>query len=83
MLSNKFTECFTLSKLFTLICVILTTFLMLEVLLEFAVIKPTSTSEEQMEFNSMIFPDVVVCVDPAVPAINSYISPPSTLACGP
>ena len=66
MLSNKLTGYFTLSKLFTLICVILTTFLMMEVVLEFAVIKPTSTSEEQMEFNSKIFPDVVVCVDPAV-----------------
>ena len=66
MLINKLTGYFTLSKLFTLICVILTAFLMLEVVLEFAVIKPTSTSEEQVEFNSKIFPDIVVCVDPSI-----------------
>ena len=66
MLVNKLTGYFTLSKLFTFICVVLTTFLMLEVVLEFAVIKPTSTSEEQVEFDSKIFPDVVLCVDPAV-----------------
>ena len=55
-----------LNKLLTLVCVILTTFLMVEVVLEFVVVKPTSTSEEQTEFDSKVFPDVVVCVDPAI-----------------
>ena len=55
-----------LNKLLTLVSVILTTFLMVEVVLEFVVVKPTSTSEEQTEFDSKVFPDVVVCVDPAI-----------------
>ena len=56
----------TLKHLFTTICIILTGCLLIEVLLNFAVIKPTSTSQEIVKFDAKAFPDIFVCVDPAI-----------------
>ena len=56
----------TLKNLFTSICIILTGCLLIEVLFNFAVIKPTSTSQELVKFDAKAFPDIFVCVDPAI-----------------
>ena len=57
-------ELLTVSNLFTLICTGLTCYLLAQVVFKFAITKPTSTSEELVELDLTIFPDVVVCLDP-------------------
>ena len=57
-------ELFTVSNLFTLICTSLTCYLLAQVVIKFAITKPTSTSEELVELDLTTFPDVVVCLDP-------------------
>ena len=57
-------ELLTVSNLFTLICTGLTCYLLAQVVIKFAITKPTSTSEELVELDLTTFPDVVVCLDP-------------------
>ena len=57
-------ELFTVSNYFTLICTGLTCYLLAQVVIKFAITKPTSTSEELVELDLITFPDVVVCLDP-------------------
>ena len=65
MLLTRFREFFTITNFFTLICTIFTCYLLVRVVINFAITRPTSTSEESTELDHTVFPDVVVCVDPA------------------
>ena len=59
-------EYFTLKNFLTTICIILTSYLLLQVVFNFAVTKPTSTSQEIVKFDAEVLPDIFICVDPAV-----------------
>ena len=61
---SRLRELFTVTNFFTLICTSLTCFLLVQVVINFAVTQPTSTSEEWADLDLNTFPDVVVCVDP-------------------
>ena len=64
MLFTRLRELLTLANIFALICTFCTCYLLVLVVLNFAVTRPTSTSEERVELDSTSFPDVVACVDP-------------------
>ena len=64
MIFNRVRELLTLANIFTLICTVCTCYLLVLVVFNFAVTRPTSTSEERLELDSSSFPDVVACVDP-------------------
>ena len=65
MLSSKMIELLSFNNLLTVSCTALTTYLSYLVLYEFTVTMPTSTSKEQIQFDSNAAPNVVICVDPA------------------
>ena len=54
----------TARNFFTLICSLLTTFLLTQELYTFAIVKPTSTAKEEEQLKASDIPDVVVCPDP-------------------
>ena len=56
----------TVEKIFTGLCTIITVYLVVEVVLRYAVSKPTSSSEERVPFDLETFPDVIICIDPAI-----------------
>ena len=60
----------SLNTLFTLICTILTLLLICQELFTFAVVKPTTTSQEEKELETNDLPDVVFCLDPAFDSVN-------------
>ena len=64
---------FSLKTLFTVICIILAGYLVGEIIFNFVFTKPTSTSSEVVKLNAEIFPDVVICGDPAIDQNSSGI----------
>ena len=64
MMFSRLRELFTITNFFTLICTSFTCYLLVQVVINFAITQPTSTSEEWAELDFNTFPDVVVCVDP-------------------
>ena len=59
-------EVLTFKNMFTLTCSILTLALICQVLLTFAVTRPTTTSKEEKELEIADLPEVVVCLDPGL-----------------
>ena len=57
---------FTFKNVFTIICSILTSYLICDVLLTYVVEKPTTTSREEKELEITDLPEVVVCLDPGL-----------------
>jgi hypothetical protein len=53
------------ANIFKTICIILTTFLIYEELLNYTVTKPTTTSSKQAFLDITTFPEIRVCMDPA------------------
>ena len=70
----------SLRKLFKLICILLTLFLVCQELSTFAVIKPTSTSHEERQLDITDVPEVVVCLEPGFHAnvLRNYGYQPDT-----
>ena len=48
------------------LCTALTCYIMFKVVYNFAIIRPTSSSEENVHLHSSSFPEIVVCVEPAL-----------------
>ena len=65
-LCSKLGDFCTLKNIFSLICTILTGYLIGRALFSFVVTKPTSTSDEIVKFDAETFPNVVICGDPAI-----------------
>ena len=61
---KRLRELFTPTNIFAFICTVCTCYLLVLVVLNFAVTRPTSTSTERVELDLSSFPDVVACVDP-------------------
>ena len=61
---NRLTGLFSCKKFFSLVCALLTVFLLCQELFNFAVRRPTSTSSEEKELEASDLPEVVVCLDP-------------------
>ena len=53
-------------KTFTLVCCVLTFFLISKILFTFAITKPTSTFKGEKELEFFDLPEIVVCPDPGV-----------------
>ena len=53
-------------KMFTLVCCVLTFFLISKILFTFAITKPTSTFKGEKELEFFDLPEIVVCPDPGV-----------------
>ena len=56
----------SIHNLFNTICFTLTAYLSVDVILDFAVHKSTSTSHEQIDIDQETFPELVVCSDPPI-----------------
>ena len=54
----------TASNFFTLVCSLLTIFLLSQELYNFAVTKPTSTAKEEEQLKASDIPEVVACLEP-------------------
>ena len=67
MFTNGF-DVFSLRNVFTLICALLTLFLICQELVIFTVVKPTSTYKEETDLETTDLPEVVVCLDPGFDA---------------
>jgi hypothetical protein len=65
---NKLRQVATLKNLLQVLCISLTVFLVYQELENFLVTKPTSTSLESRELDDDTFPEVTVCLDPALDA---------------
>ena len=59
-------EIFTFKNVFTIICSVLTSYLISDVLVTYVVEKPTTTSKEEKELEITDLPEVVVCLDPGL-----------------
>ena len=64
MFNSWFAEYCSFKKVFTCVCVLLTSFLIFEELFNFLVTKPTTTSTEEKELEVSDLPEVVICVKP-------------------
>ena len=64
MLLGRFREFLTITNFFTLISTFFTCILLAQVVVKYAITRPTSTSYESAKLDYTTFPDVVVCVDP-------------------
>ena len=71
ILCRKLKQFCSLKNFVIVICTLLTCFLTFTVVFKFSITRPTSSSQEHATFNFETFPDVVICVDPA---INQTIS---------
>ena len=60
----KIKDSLTVSNIFSLFAIISTCYLLVMVVFNFMITRPTSTSQETTEIDSSNFPDVVACVDP-------------------
>ena len=60
----KIKDSLTVSNIFSLLAIISTCYLLVMVVFNFMITRPTSTSKETTEIDSSNFPDVVACVDP-------------------
>ena len=58
------THWLTARKFFTLICSLLTVFLLAQEVFNFAITRPTSTAKEEEQLKASDIPDVVVCPEP-------------------
>ena len=58
------THWLTARKFFTLICSLLTVFLLAQEVYNFAITRPTSTAKEEEQLKASDIPDVVVCPEP-------------------
>ena len=47
------------------------TWLSTDIIVDFLVTKPTTTSERQVKFQSSDFPDVLICVDPGIDSLSA------------
>ena len=61
---NRLMGIFSCKTFFSLVCALLTIFLLCQELFNFAVRRPTSTSSEEKELEATDLPEVVVCLDP-------------------
>jgi hypothetical protein len=68
-----FKQYITLTNLFKILCTALTLFLMYQELRNYAVTKPTVTSSELTDLDSIPFSDISVCLNPALDA-NALIN---------
>ena len=66
LLIRKFQFYFTLTNILTVICTILTGWLSYDLIVDFLVDKPTTTSQKQIDFHRGLFPDIFVCRTPAI-----------------
>ena len=66
LLFRKLQLYFTLTNILTVICTILTGWLSYDLIVDFLVDKPTTTSQKQIDFHRGLFPDVFVCRTPAI-----------------
>lgn len=64
LIISRSREFFTITNFFTLICTVFTCILLVQVVVKFAVNRPTSTSEGSDELDYGTFPHVVACIDP-------------------
>ena len=68
-----FVQCFGMASLknaFTLICTLLTLFLICQEVVTYSIKRPTTTSQEEKELEVSDLPDVVMCLDPALNLTN-------------
>ena len=63
---RKLREYSTLGNLLTLICTVPTGLLSFDILADFLVRKPTSTSQKQIDFHPSYFPDLLICGHPSI-----------------
>ena len=70
-LDAPFRDCCSLKNVLTLICSSLAAILSGEIIVDFLVTKPTTTSERQVNFQSSDFPDVLICVDPGIDSLSA------------
>ena len=66
LLFEKLREYLTLANLLTLICTIPTGILSFDILADFLVHKPTSTSQKPIDFHPSYFPDLLICGHPSI-----------------
>ena len=66
MLLLKFRRFLNIYNIFNLFCFTLTVYLSVDVILDFAFVKSTSTSQEQIDFDQETSPDIVICSDPPI-----------------
>ena len=64
MYLKRIRDSLTLANAFALISIVCTFYLLFLVVVNFAVVRPTSTSKERVDIDSSNFPDVVACLDP-------------------
>ena len=64
MFLKRIRDSLTLANAFALISMVCTFYLLFLVVVNFAVVRPTSTSKERVDIDSSNFPDVVACLDP-------------------
>ena len=62
----KIKESFPLKYLTIALCTALTCYIMFKVVHNFMIIRPTSSSEENAHLHSSTFPEIVLCVEPAL-----------------
>ena len=62
----KIKESFPLKYLTIALCTALTCYIMFKVVHNFMIIRPTSSSEEKAHLHSSTFPEIVLCVEPAL-----------------
>ena len=65
-LCQKIKETISLKNLIVGLCTALTCYIMFKVVHNFLIIRPTSSSEENAQLHSATFPEIVVCVEPAL-----------------
>ena len=66
VLFRRLREYSTLANLLTLICIIPMGLLSFDIIADFLVRKPTSTSQKQIDFDPSYFPDVLICRNPSI-----------------
>ena len=63
---GRIKDCCTLRNLLTLTCICLTVILSTEIVVDFLITRPTTTSTKLVNFQSSDFPDLLLCLDPGI-----------------